>query len=126
MLLVALVVAAMFGGAGCGRSDSDKAKEQAQGFFTDLNHGDTASACKRLTDKQRQSLDIARLGGCKNVLKNGPGKLPSIEFPQAKKVDLNGDKGKVEVTGSGGATAVVSLRKEGGDWKVDDFSSSGG
>jgi hypothetical protein len=112
--------------AGCGQSDSDKAKDRAEAFYTALQKGDGKKACGMLTDDRRRRFDFdsdttdSDRSGCVDLLSGATG--PAVpKDPRADSVDIHGGEAIVIVSGRGGVGAKVTLSKVGDGWKVSDF-----
>ena len=117
--------------AGCGsesESESDKAKGVATDFAKAAGSGDGEKACSYIVDKTRKELDstareLRDLGASGYEAKTCAEFTTSImpRFPEVSKVDVSGNRGQAEVTGSGDQTVVLQLVKQGEDWRVDEI-----
>lgn len=109
-----VVTASLLGTAGCGgESEEDKAKRVAKNYVAALNDKDDERACELQTASSRKA--PAR-GTCDL---HSDGQLVP-KSPKVESVDLNGGKANALVTGSG-ASVTLNLKKEEGDWRVEEY-----
>lgn len=125
VLLCSLAVAACGGES---ESESDKAKGVATDFAKAAGSGDGDKACSYIVDKTRKELDssareLRDLGAsgdeAKTCAEFTTGIMP--RFPEVSKVEVNGNRGQAEVTGSGSQTVVLQLVKQGDEWRVGEI-----
>lgn len=129
---VALVVALSgCGGGGGGGSDKDKIKAVIGDYTQAILDHDFNKACGKLTSRAKQTLAKAgaALGGgdCKKVLSNAFDSIPAATKKKLKGLDFKVQS--IKVTGStataklsesiDGNSTTTHLRKQGGDWLVD-------
>jgi hypothetical protein len=97
--------------AGCGgddgpQSDADKAKDVAKQYVHTHSNNEEAK-CRGLLAT-----------GVDPKLCDDLGPLVSRNNPEVEKAGISGSTAKVTVTGAGPTLIDVTLRKQGGDWKV--------
>lgn len=128
---VVLVVTALALG-GCGQSEEDAARAVAQKFITELADGD-ASACDHLTKYGQLSIalnsidpssgDIPQAQDCQTNFSTLTRRkdFSALHTADVKKVRIDGDK--AYVTTDAAELPSLTLVKERGAWKVNDFGT---
>jgi hypothetical protein len=116
----------VFAAAGCGgRSESDRAESVALDYITHINRGDVyrasdfARACELLTVEARRRAELVRSSCPTGLFSEVRGTDVIMDLPEAGRSEVHGRGATVEIRGSGGASTAVDLRREGGDWRVD-------
>ena len=112
VLALALVFAVPFGLTACG--GDDKSDEDQVRDVIELVNNQDEEACDKLTDKYLKDVIGGDKDDCEKQVKNTPKNAVKIE-----KVSVNGDRATVTGDIQGGS-GEISLRKDGGDWKLDD------
>ena len=114
LALAAVVLAGIAAGCG-GGSDESQARDRTKAFVDAIRARDGKRACSYLTANGR---DIyTQLGDvpCEQ------GILAAPFAPGAKigKANVKGDQATVSLIVPGGPPVIVTLKKQGGSWKVD-------
>lgn len=110
--------------AGCGQSDSDKAKTTVQDFANALAHADGKRACdlatKDLAEKVTGSMTQLGAHGCADAFSTLQGTgVP--RSPKVTSITVDGTTATARVEGDGGTQLQPKLEKVGDAWKVSDF-----
>ncbi len=111
--LAAVVVAAV--AAGCGGSEEAQVRDRAKAFVDAIRTRDGKRACSYLTDNGRSV--YTQLGDV--PCDQGILAAPFATRAKVGKAHVKGDAATVDLNVPGGPPVVVSLKKQGGSWKVD-------
>jgi hypothetical protein len=116
--------------AACGGSDTDDARQAAEGYVQKLGKRDGAGTCGEMTKQlQQQFLTAAartnaqfRGRNCTQVMQAAldsiaPAQLKQFSGAKIENVKVDGDKGSFRYT-LGTIRVDGKVAKEGGDWKV--------
>jgi Domain of unknown function (DUF4878) len=108
--------------AGCGDSDSDKAKSTVEDYLAAVTKGDGDKACSLITDQTKKNIEKGgrKCGETISALNKGPGRQVLQAFKDAKveNVKVNGDRATADIKVKS-LTQKTNLRKEDGKWKLD-------
>ncbi len=127
-----LAVTMATGVAACGGGGGDKSdvKSRVQETFTGFADKDSNKICDSLSERYKKRITSQPIGKGKQsceksiglVLTLAGNALKDVGSTKVGDVTVNGDKATAQVSYKSGKKSKVALIKEGGDWRVDDFS----
>jgi hypothetical protein len=126
----AVILASGVTACGGGGGDESAVKDRVKTTFSGFADKDSGKICNSLSERYKKRIAQQPLGKGKQsceksiglVLTLAGNALKDVGNTKVGKVSVNGDKATADISYKSGKKNKVALVKEGGDWRVDDFS----